>query len=138
MTEEPVRALVAVVDGVEEKVEERVEERVERRKDKPPKRDKRFRSPAPDDNRPIAPVGFAVTPSAEQPPAADDEQGDEDDQGRIDGSPPRGRGSGHNRGAAAACANMPLCLASAPPVRSASPTARSTSGAGYRPRSAGR
>ena len=83
MTEEPVRALVAVVDEVEEEDEEEVE----RKKDKPPKRDMTFRSPAPDDNGPIAPVGFAVTPSAEQPPAADDEQGDEDDQGRLDGSP---------------------------------------------------
>ena len=82
VTEEPVRALVAVVDQVEEKVEEKVE----RKKDKPPKRDRTFPSPspAPDDNGPIVPVGFGVTPSAEQPPA-DDEQGDADDQSRLGG-----------------------------------------------------
>ena len=80
MTEEPVRALVAVVVEVEEKVEEKVE----RKKNKPPKRDMTFPSPAPDDNGPIVPVGFGVTPSAEQPPA-DDEQGDADDEGRFGG-----------------------------------------------------
>ena len=50
----------------------------------------------------------------------------------------RARAPSHSRGYAAACANMPPCLASAPPVRSASPTALSTSGAGCRPRSAAR
>ena len=41
-------------------------------------------------------------------------------------------------GRTAACANMRPCLASAPPARSVSPSALSTSGAGYRPRSAAR
>ena len=72
MTPEPVRALVAVV----------VEEEVERKKDKPPKRDKTFPPSAPDDNGPLSPFGFGVAPSAVQPPPADDEQGDADDQGR--------------------------------------------------------
>lgn len=72
---EPVRALAAAP------VEEPIEQPVERKRDKPPKRDKLDRFPAPEDNGPIAPVGFGVTPSAAQPPAADDEQGDVDEQG---------------------------------------------------------
>ena len=79
MTPEPVRALVAVVV---------VEETVEPKKNKPSKPAKHERTPqstAPEDNGPIAAVGFGVTPSAEQPPPAEDEQGDADDQGRIGG-----------------------------------------------------
>jgi len=77
-----VRALVAVVVPVPV-----VEEPVEPKKSKPSKPRKHERTPsnAPDDNGPIGPVGFGVTPSAEQPPATEDEQGDTDDQGLFGG-----------------------------------------------------
>ena len=81
-TPEPVRALVAVVVPVP------VEEPVEPKKNKPskPRQHERTPSNAADDNGPIGPVGFGVTPSAEQPPPAEDEQSDTDDQGLFGGA----------------------------------------------------